>query len=168
MKKVSSFSCIFASKQNKNSMKRNHIITCAILCGIAFLVSSCGLIAPFSSRFVDVAPELGMSKEKFLSIYGTPLRQNIFYDEDNTYCEELIYRERIEYDARWYSRGEERAINSIFLFRQGKLVSQFQEDDVEYQHRLERMREQQLIEERIRVERKRIAAEKERSEKEKE
>ncbi len=106
-------------------------------------------------------PRLGMTKQAFIDAYGVPLRQNIFYDENSSYCEELIYRELIN------NSGEERAINSIFLFRDGKLDSQFQEDDREYQHKLERLREQQLIKDRIETEKERIAVEKERIEKEK-
>lgn len=52
-------------------------------------------------------------------------------------------------------------------FWNGKLVSQFQEDDEEYQFQLERPRECQLIKEGIDVEKIRAAAEKERIEMEK-
>ncbi len=137
-------------------MKSKTILTFISLV-LVFILQSCGIGI---SRFVKNAPRLGMTKQAFIDAYGVPLRQNIFYDENSSYCEELIYRELIN------NSGEERAINSIFLFRDGKLDSQFQEDDREYQHKLERLREQQLIKDRIETEKERIAVEKERIEKE--
>ena len=128
------------------------------------LLASCGSLRhPYVSRFVTNHPRLGMDKESFVATYGTPYRQNSFFDEDNRFCEELIYREIIAHGGTWYSEGEVRALNSIFFFRSGKLVSQHQEDDWEFQQQLERARERKLIEESIKAEKERAAAEKERA-----
>lgn len=121
----------------------------------------------YSSRFVDIPPQLGMTKADFVAIYGNPFRQNVFYDEYKVYCEELIYREEINHGGSIFQVGEMRALNSIFLFKNEKLESQFQEDDEEYQFQLQRARERQLIRERIDAEKERTAAEKERLEIEK-
>lgn len=132
------------------------------------LLTACSTFrSVYSSRFVDNAPQLGMAKADFLAVYGKPFRQNVFYDEHDVYCEELIYREEINHGGSTFVQGEWRALNSIFLFKDEKLVSQFQEDDEEYQFQLQRARESQLIRERIDAERERTAAEKERIEIEK-
>lgn len=146
-------------------MKPTHIFTILML---AMITSCAAFRNPYSSRFVDNAPQLGMAKPDFVAIYGSPFRQNVFYDENNAYCEELIYREEIEHRGGTFVQGEPRALNSIFLFRNGKLVSQFQEDDEEYQFQLERARERQLMKERIDAEKARAAAERERAAAEKE
>lgn len=130
---------------------------------LLLLMTSCAAWrSPYASRFVTDPPGLGMDKDQFVGIYGAPFRQNVFYDEDNAYCEELIYREKIDHGGTTFTQGEERAINSIFLFKNGKLVSQFQEDDADYQLQLERNRERRLIKEQIDAEKARAAAEQER------
>lgn len=138
------------------------------LLSLAFLTSCSAFKGTYSSRFVGNSPQLGMEKSAFVAMYGSPLRQNAFYDENNVPCEELIYREEIEHGGGTFTQGEYRALNSVFLFKNGKLVSQFQEDDREYQFQLERARERRLIEERINAEKAKAAAEKERIEVEKE
>lgn len=146
-------------------MKPTHLLFVFFL----MMITACGVFrGTYSSRFVENAPQLGMAKADFVAMYGTPLRQNTFYDENNVYCEELIYRERIDHDGGTFVQGELRAINSIFLFRNGRLESQFQEDDQEYQFQLEKARERRLIQESIDAERERAAAERERAAAEKE
>ena len=130
--------------------------------------TACGTGRPAASRFVEHSPQLGINKESFIGTYGNPYRQNVFYDEEGAFCEELIYRELIQLGETTFSLGEPRAINSVFLFRDGKLVSQIQEDDMEYQHQLERARERRLIKEGIDAEKERAAAERERAAAEKE
>lgn len=146
-------------------MKPTHIFYVLLIA----ILASCGVFrSAYSSRFVDNAPQLGMTKSDFVAMYGSPFRQNVFYDEDGVYCEELIYREEIEHGGSTFVQGEHRALNSIFLFKNGKLVSQFQEDDEEYQYQLERARERRLIQEGINAEKERAAAERERAAAEKE
>lgn len=147
-------------------MKKNIFFISFVL---LIFVSSCdSLRLSNSSRFVLNAPQLGMNKADFVSIYGAPFRQNVFYDEQNVYCEELVYREEIEHGGNAFRTGEFHALNSIFLFKNGKLVSQFQEDDVEYQIKLEKQREQNLIREKINAEKERAAAERARADADKE
>lgn len=133
---------------------------------VSILTVSCGSLRP-RSQFVDNAPQLGISKTDFIAIYGSPVSQNIFYDADSIFCEELIYRERIELGGNAFYHGEIRAINSTFLFKNGKLTSQLQQDDAEYQYTLQREREQRLMREQIDIEKKRADAEQERLEIEK-
>lgn len=136
---------------------------------LVLLVTSCAAWrSPYASRFVTDPPHLGIDKEQFVGVYGAPFRQNVFYDENNVYCEELIYREEIEHGGTTFIQGEQRAVNSIFLFKDGELVSQFQEDDADYQLQLERNRERRLIQEQINAEKERTAAERERLAAEKE
>lgn len=134
-----------------------------LLIALSALLISCGSIFPTTSRFVAQTPHIGMDKETFVATYGAPFRQNVYYDDNNAYCEELLYRERIEHGATTYASGELRVVNSIFLFREGKLVSQFQEDDDEFQILLERDKERRLIKESIDAEKDRAAAERERA-----
>ncbi|HHT21763.1 MAG TPA: hypothetical protein GXZ87_00405 [Bacteroidales bacterium] len=133
---------------------------------LSFLAVSCTTLRK-SSQFIDTPPLLGMKKSEFISLYGSPFRQNVFYDTDSAFCEELIYRERVELGGNAFYHGEIRAINSIFLFRNDKLTSQFQEDDIEYQYQLQKQREQSLIREQIEAEKERAEAEQERLEIEK-
>ncbi len=137
-----------------------------LLLMLSFLAVSCVTFRP-SSQFIEKTPKLGMTKTEFIALYGNPVRQNLFYDADSAYCEELIYRERVEIGRGVNTIGEIRAINSIFLFKNGKLTSQFQEDDIEYQYQLQKQREQRLIREQIEAEKERAEAEKERLEIEK-
>lgn len=132
-----------------------------VLSILVTLITSCGTTASVS-RFVKQAPPLGITKSEFLTIYGTPLRQNIFYDENGIYCEELVYRELLQIPNEiWYLPNEYHMINSIFLFRNGKLENQFQESDYEYQYSQEREKDRQLIREQIDAENKRVEMEKE-------
>lgn len=132
------------------------------------LLSACGAVRPAASLFVLNSPKLGIDKETFIAQYGAPYRLSTFYDDNGVLCEELIYREIIEHGQTTHLRGEIRAINSFFLFRNGELVSQHQEDDIEYQIKLDRERERQLIQEKIKADKERADAERERTEVEKE
>lgn len=146
-----------------------HKLNVFIFAALMFLMASCSAWrSAYASRFVTNPPQLGASKDSFVTAYGAPFRQNVFYDDHHDYCEELIYREEIEHGGGTFVKGEDRAVNSIFLFKNGKLVSQFQEDDADYQLRLERDRERRLIKEQIDAENARTAAERERLAAEKE
>ncbi len=138
-----------------------------IIVVLAFIFTSCLSSLPTTSRFVAQSPNIGMNIKEFVAFYGAPLNYSKFYDEANDYCEELRYRERIHLGQGFYG-SEIRAINTVFLFKNGKLVSQYQEDDLEYQRQLERDEERALIRKQIQTEKERIETEKERLEMERE
>ncbi len=83
---------------------------------IVLITSYAAFRNPFSSRFVDNASQLGMTKSDFIATDGSLFWQNMFYDENNTYCEGLIYREEIEHGGNTFVQGEASALNSIFLY----------------------------------------------------
>lgn len=98
------------------------------------LLTSCALFRDQSSRFTDVS--LGTEKEAFIAKYGKPLQYSFFNNEEGVFCEELVYKELIFYSF------EQRQINSVFFFEDGRLVSQEQMEDWAY--REQKMREKEL------------------------
>lgn len=98
------------------------------------LLTSCVLLRDQSCKFTDVRP--GIEKEVFIARYGKPLQYNFFNNEEGVFCEELVYKELIFYSF------EQRQINSIFFFEDGRLVSQEQVEDWAY--REQKMREKEL------------------------
>lgn len=146
-----------------DNMKTNYFSAFLLLFSI---MTSCGTL-PHYSRFSQSPPQLGTDKANFLDTYGPPFRFSNFYNEDGFLCEELIYRETINHGGTGIVVGELRAVNSIFLFVEGELVSQFQEDDISFLEERERDKERELIEKRIKIEQERIEIEKERIKKEK-
>lgn len=101
--------------------------------------ASCGSL---SSKFTRGGIALGMSIEDFTAKFGKPLTQSIFMNEDGAHCEELVYSEDIFHN-------EQRRINSRFLFVNGKLVSQTQDEDSHYKIEREREKEREFIREEI-------------------
>ncbi len=98
-------------------------------------ITSCGLIKE-ASKFTDGRVRIGMTKDEFIANYGKPLQYNFFNNEKGIFCEELVYKELVFYAS------EQRQINSIFYFEDGRLVSQEQMEDWDY--REQKMREKEL------------------------
>ncbi|NLA62443.1 MAG: hypothetical protein GX857_04350 [Bacteroidales bacterium] len=134
---------------------------------VSFLLVSCGMHR-YQSRFTENPPNLGVDKDTFMAIYGTPFRYNSYYDDSGALCEELIYREIIDHEGGTFIYGDVRAVNSIFEFRNKILQSQFQEDDMNYQIEKDRAKDRKLIEEQIKTDKERLEIQKERLEKESE
>ncbi len=133
-----------------------------VILGSLFILASCQ-VYPTSSRFTMQPPKMGITIEQFVAQFGVPLKQDKYYDNNNNYFEELMYREYINGNQLQYNY-DIRAINSFFLFKNGKLISQHQEDDFEYQKQREREEDREMIRKQIETERKRIETERERIE----
>lgn len=109
----------------------------SIIC-LAFFASC----TPGRSLFTGGTVTLGMSIEEFTAKFGKPLTQSIFVNENGAHCEELVYSEDIFHN-------EQMRINSRFLFVDGKLVSQTQDEDFHYKMERERAKEREFIREEI-------------------
>ncbi len=76
---------------------------------------------PTRSSFVEKSDILiGMPIDEFVSLYGEPYKKSFFYAEDSAFHQKLYYKEQI-YNRVFYT------INSIFEFRESKLIYQNQE-----------------------------------------
>ncbi len=123
-------------------MKYRQIYIVIIICTLFF---SCASQFIYQSNFVKNPPSLGMDKSSFLAVYGAPFSINSYMDEDGAVCEELVYKEKIDHNGSWLLIGDIRFLNSIFVFKNGKLVSQTQEDDWMYQEQQERKKDRKAL-----------------------
>lgn len=94
------------------------------------------------SQFTTATSTLGMTTEEFVAKFGQPLTRSVFINDAGERCEELVYSEEI-FD------NELMRIRSLFLFVDGKLVSQHQEEDIHYKMKKEREEMREFIREEI-------------------
>lgn len=84
---------------------------------LAVTMASCGIFNETTSRFSgNVA--LGIDEKEFVSRFGKPYAQEMFYDADNRPNERLLYREEVSQGGGNYY------VTTAFLFVNSKLVDQ--------------------------------------------
>lgn len=101
-----------------------------LVASLVFLGSCATMYCKKGTDFSPKNVQLGMSKEDFIEKFGEPYRQNFYYNDANTYCEELFYKENILTGNMLY--GEYIELLSVFLFEEERLVSQTQKEPKNY------------------------------------
>lgn len=106
-------------------MLKNIMLFCAVLClaGCASVTKPQGVTVGNDQSFLmegELKP--GITKERFIELYGKPYKQSFRFDSDSTLHEDLYYKRNLNLGA-WY------LITTVFHFEDSVLVSQTQEKE---------------------------------------
>lgn len=95
-----------------------------IICSFIFLIclTACATTQK-TSRITPDFIKLGMTKESVITSLGKPYKEDYHYEADNTFIEDLYYKEYL-----WLHRGY--WITTILVFKNNILISTKQTQDV--------------------------------------